>query len=620
MQLHHMLFIAVALGLAACQTTPVVKTPITTVAPDPVNTTPKPEPKPIAIDETPGSNPAVSTSLSILTTQSEQPGEPLPLIGVNAEWVAFQDGNGPWRVLEGSAGVYPFTVTNKAGKYGIAYICPKAPGGSVLVPPLTAPTLEMRLFTLAEIKAPRFGCNVPYQNPNQISPTTKTFRFSGDIKGLEATEFATIQTQNGSVFSDTSSIDPTNSYRRVLRQGTYSVIVGRRKKSASGYTDFTTPYNKVIVEQDFNLNADTVRDFDFSTQGFSPVQKTVKVVGVLKSEQLYLSGFTSYGTALVDLPNLKNYSADTAIGTLDVIPENLLGSDDVYAVRAYTNSSQGQDRTGRDIYKTGKTWPSSLTLPAVPVIQFRSETETTYARPNVKIDQIISSGDLIQLQFSEDAYTTTGQTTGRHVWNIAASGNWLNAAQTLIAPDFSGLSGWKSDWGFKKIADMGWFVSITRYDMPFQHVLAANDPIFQREATQAETLQLYKTINFSGSSLIHPTADKLRPEIVSAVPFYESPTAPVSTNIPLAYTKNFRIGFSEMMSKTSVIAAYQSDTLPADAVTLTWPPYTGDTVFDITPKALLEVGKTYSFTIGAAAQDLAGNSLVAKTFTFTVTN
>jgi Bacterial Ig-like domain len=599
MRIHHaLLTITMALGLAACQTTPNV---------------------PIAVDETPGSSPTSSATLTMLTVQPEQPGEPLPLIGTNVEWVAFQDGNGPWKVLEGSGGTYPFQVTNKAGKYGIVFVCPKPTGTPPYMPiPETAPTLEIRLFTLADVKAPRFGCNIPFQNPNQVSPNTKTVRFSGAIKGLEATEYATFQTQRGSVFSNTITIN--DSFSQMLPQGIYSVVVGKRNRSASGAADFTTPYSKVIIERDLNLNADTKLDFDFATQGFVPATKSLNFNGLQKDEQLYVGGGTLYGNATVGLSNYSSFPSGASSGTMAVIPESLLGPDDGYVVNSYTNGRQGQDQIGRSIFKSGKIWTSSLTLPAVPVVQFTMASEVPYARPNFKFDQTISVGDLMQLQLSEDTYAASGQTIGRHIWNIAASGNWFNAQQTFIAPDFSGLSGWNAGLGFKKIADMGWSVNVTNYNLPLQPLLILNDSVALRELKPEDQQKLYKTLNFSGSSLRHLTADKLRPEIVSASPFYESLTAPVNTNIPLEYTKNFRIVFGETMDKASVIAAYQSDTLPANAVTLSWPPYTGDTVLDITPKASLEVGKTYSFTIGAVAKDLSGNPLTTKTLTFTVTN
>src|SRR5215475_10311933 len=48
---------------------------------------------------------------------------------VNTDLVAFQDGDGPWQVATGAAGVYTATVTS--GRYGVFWACKRASDGAV---------------------------------------------------------------------------------------------------------------------------------------------------------------------------------------------------------------------------------------------------------------------------------------------------------------------------------------------------------------------------------------------------------------------------------------------------------------------------------------------------------
>jgi hypothetical protein len=597
--LARLLTITMALSLAACQTTPSVPTLI-------------------AVDETPGSSPNSSATLTMLTVQQEQPGEPLPLIGTNAEWVAFQDGNGPWKVLEGSGGTYPFQVTNKAGKYGIAFVCPKPTGTPPYTPiPETAPALEMRLFTLADVQVPRFGCNVPYPN-RSLSNQTKVY-FSGNIKGIESTESATLQLGTASS-GESIQVDANNQFFQQVPQGIYNVFAAKQDKPTVGNVNLTRRYNKVILQRDLNLNANTTRDFDFSSEGFVPDRKTVNMVGLQPGETWNIYGGLT--------GSIQAFPSDITSVALDAMPESLLGADGVHGVRTYTNGNRGADRFGRDVYKTSKTWPSSVTLPAMLAIQFKAGTVTS--GPSLQWDQVVSSDHALQMRLVEASYSTTGEITGQHTWQAVASGRWFNAGQRFVAPDFSGLTGWKSEWGFQKTTDLGWSVGIMQGNIAIPFYLSMNDAVIERELTAAERAQRLKSLNFSSSSFSHPVADKLKPEITEMVP-YTDPSSPpdsgdgssVSGN-PLPpvtiIPKGFQVRFSETMDTASVIAAYQSSILPANAVTFAWVSGLGqDRILQITPNLPLEKGKTYSFTVGAGAKDLAGNSIMtAKTYTYTV--
>jgi Bacterial Ig-like domain len=621
MRINALLTITLALGLAACQTTPIAKPPIVTVEPGPVDTTPKPDPKPdpkpVIADDAPGSSGVTTTALTMLTAQVEKPGEQLPLINLNAEWVAFQDGTGPWKVLEGTNGVYPFEVTNKAGKYGLAYVCPKQ--GTA---PAAAPQgLEMRLFTLADIRSPRVGCNVPSTGrpPGWQPPSKTTFKLSGTVKGLNVTESATAQVSSGLVGTGINvAMDGT--FSQALPEGKYNLLVAQLDKPTPGSTNPPiTKFKKMILERDLNLNADATRDFDFATQGFSPVTKTLTVNGLQAGDQGYSTVSTFLGTTQFSISSPGIFSSANPNVPIDVIPENQLQTGDVYGVQTYVNRKQGRDSSGNGVITSGQIWTSSITMPAVPIVQVTAEAELPYTRAKIMLEPLTNSA-MIKLQLVEDVYSTTSPLIYQRSWNVLASGSWFGISQSFTVPDFSTLTGWKPELGFQKLSDMGWIVAKIESNISLRYKLSSfGDSVAQREYTATEFTQDFQNLNAILTSFNHPTADKVKPIVANTIP--SNLVFGSTENITLANTKNLEIQFSEEMDPASVLAAYESISLPANNVTFSWKARFGqpNTILVITPNAVLTVGSTYSFTLGVGAKDISGNPLAAaKTFSFKV--
>jgi Bacterial Ig-like domain len=632
MRINGLLIITLALGLAACQTTPIAKPPIVTVEPGPVDTTPKPDPKPdpkpVIADDAPGSSGVTTASLTMLTSSpNEKQGEQLPLINSNAEWVAFQDGTGPWKVLEGTNGVYPFEVTNKAGKYGLAYTCPK-PAGSTSS---QLPNLEIRLFTLADLAMPRFGCNVAYTGrpPGWTPPSTTTFKLSGKVAGLETSETTMTQAFVGPVGTGIS-VGADGTFSQSFPQGKYNLMVGKTDKPAAGSTNPPSiKFKKIIFERDLNLNADTTRNFDFAIQGFSPVAKTVSFTGIQAGEQGYVNPVMIVGGSYVYLNSMMSggISAEFPSGSIDVFPENQLQTGDSYGMQLFVNGKQGRDYISKGIFSTGPTFISSFALPPVLTLQVTSEAPTPYVRPKVTLDQPLSNTGLVAIRLNEDVYDANTRIINQRSWSVMASGSWLGAKPSFTAPDFSGLTGWNTSLEFKNLNDLGWVVVRSDGDatLRFQRASLFNDDVARREYTGAEFAQDIQKFAMNLSSINRPTADKIKPIVTNTIPSDIGFTG--TWNIALANTKNLEIKFSEEMDIASVNAAYESTTLPKNSVTLSWKSaltgsvlQTPNSVLVVTPNAALTVGSTYSFTLGTGAKDISGNPLAdAKVFSFKVT-
>ncbi len=589
-----------ALSLVACQNTP-------------DNTT-----KPTS--EVPGSSSASKVSVTMLTTPAPVAGQPTTAtpapVGANAQWVAVQDGNGPWKVLEGTAGAYSFDVTNSAGKYGIAYVCPKPkpPAGSEPQTENPSSTLELKQFTLANANALRFGCNLYYNgSPFSPSPTAKKYKLSGKITGYEPTEDVAGQAMSFSYAG--FSPDAAGNYSTTLTADKYILFAGKRNKAAAGSVS-PERFKKLILIRDFNLDADKTQDFDFTTQGFDPVEKTLGIVGAQADEKVSYSSSMFLGTGALSFNG--NYAGilQAKSVALDFLPENKLVAEDSYFVQVTGNRTVGKDSRSRGVVISNKTWFGSVTLPKEINVGVKAFAQTPYVRPQLTLSNMPSSGLLGGSIYEEIPGTATQFTSNaRRAWSIYVSTQWLGNATTWTAPDFSGLTGWNEAWGFKNLADFGWGFGAAQMNKSLKLLRAVTgDPVANFDITKDDAIQLYTDLSYSASNMSHPSPDKTAPTITSATPISDGfiTTLPVDTK--------FEISFSEEMDQASVIAAYQSDTLPASSVNFSWKsPYTNAPLLTlvITPKAPLEPNKTYSFTIGTGAKDTSGNALqAAKTYTF----
>jgi hypothetical protein len=581
-----------AISLVSCQTTP-------------------------EISEVPGSSSPNKVTVTILTTPAPiPPATTTEPAAANAQWMVIQDGNGPWKVLEGAAGVYSFDVTNSAGKYGIAYVCPKPqpPAGSPVQPADPSSNLELKFFTLTNANTLRFGCNLNFfGSPFGPLPTVQKYKLAGKITGFDPTEDVSGQAASFSYAGFSPNVDGV--YNTSLATGTYNLFVGKRNKAAAGSLS-PERFKKLILLRDFNLDADKILDFDFTTQGFNPVEKTLGINGAQADEKISYSSAMILGTGPLNLTS--NYSGVPQANSvpLDFLPEDKLVAGDSYFAQVSGNRTLGKDTRSRTVVSSNKTWFNSVTLPQEINAEIKAFAQTPYVRPQLTLSNMPSNGLLNGFLYEEIPGTTTQfSSNARRSWQVYVSTQWLGGATSWIAPDFTGLTGWNETWGFKNLADLGWSLNASQMNKSFKFLRAvSNEPAANLDFTLDEAKQLYTDLNFSGSSIQHPSPDKTAPKVTYANPVSDTST----TTVPL--NAKFEINFSEEMDQASVIAAYQSDTLLTSSVDFTWKaPYTNGPLLTlvITPKTALALNKTYSFTIGTGAKDTSGNALqAAKTYTF----
>jgi Bacterial Ig-like domain len=507
----------------------------------------------------------------------------------------------------------------------------------------------MRLLTLADTKAPKFGCFVPrplgccYSTP----PTpSRTVKISGAVMGMKQTEFATIRTLWGSkLYVD----DHGRFNTKAIPNEPYNLLAYSSEHDIPDDPTSPVSVKKIVLERSLKSNQDAYLDIDFATQGFSPVKKTISVIGKRPDETrggmasgmfFDISGtdpdIYSLNLGILDLnPGVANFSlllpSDNASVQSTVLPEAQMRPGDGYEVSISANGQLGQDETHRYIRQRSKDWIAKVTLPTAPVQSVTAETGTAKIYPKIAFDKPFSSNDWVEMDLYESFYNPQGGPDGGLYLHILASGSWFGTNQSFTAPDF-GAAAENPDLGFKKLTNIGWGVNRISSSPP--RVLPSILSSHYGASPLNRFIFLYPWVTrfvfgssneeYQQSSINHSPMDRNLLQIQYTNP--KMSDSNLIVDVPINELKKMDIFFAKngagvVMDQASVIAAYQSDTLPVSAVKLSWQPATlGQTPqFVITPKTPLTVGKTYSFTIGTGAKDVNGNAFPqAKTFTFRV--
>jgi Bacterial Ig-like domain len=576
-----------ALGLTAC--------PVTEVKPP---------------SEDPGTGP--TKSITITTFAPETFGK--PATESNVAWLAVQDGNGAWKTVTGTVGKYAFDVTNSTGKYAFALACPvpTVPGGQ---PPVPSYSLELRFFTVAETTTPRVGCNL-FGSINPTPPTLRTL--SGTVSGVAATEDVSGQIYDPTFTVATSplplSVDAKGKFTTKVPDGTYTIMLTKRDKPTPPSALTTGSYSGIILERGVQVTADKIINFDFDTQSFKPVQKSIGVEGLGINESLTVTG----GVALDGYPITLVYK-DQKAGTVtlptsfDAFPEDKLTANDAFQVGISSSKMIKLDRKARGVGVIKRNLPTSVALPGEFEITGKLEAATPYARPTISWNKSLVGNGILGMRFYETVTKPNTSATGTRSWNISFSSGWVGAVKSFTIPDFSALTDWNADWGFKTYEDIGWFAQFVESQLTLQQGLAvfAGDSQASKDLAPSEFAKVFRDLNASFWSYSHAAADKTAPQIYATEPPLAEPGQFVST-VP-STTPSIVIRFSESMDKASVEAAYASANLPAANLNFVWSDLfsTPDATLTITPKVALAVGTTYSFTIGTGAKDISGNAMAA---------
>lgn len=350
----------------------------------------------------------------------------------NADFVAFQDGNGAWQVVSGAGGLYTLNITDSDGRYGVAIACVNGPDVEVYI--LHA--------TRAELSEITHECDEP---PSQSFVTV-----SGTVGGLGTDNWAQVFLGQGTGFT----YPGMGTYSLQTAPGTYDLIAVKYVGFEIGSVD------KVLIRRNVNATTDTTQNIDFdSAEAFAPEMHTVTVLGTA-GETVGSVTFRSNGKTVAALGTPYNTLRFAGVPT-----SRQVGND--FHVLSVTDF--GPQRVLRTVLRHFKA-PTDITV-ALPDAFTSPEVTTAATTPYARFTASWSAYPGAQayvLSYRSHHHETvpmgraqksSRQHGGSVSWVIGLSANWLGANSSYTLPDFSGLSGWNNAWGFPTGRFVEWTVT-----------------------------------------------------------------------------------------------------------------------------------------------------------------
>lgn len=338
-------------------------------------------------------------------------------IEANATWVAYQDGDGPWQVVDGLGGRYVFPIAS--GRYGVAIVCaPTEPGASKSTRVIHA--------LATELDTVRVRCTTAAHDAS----------VKGQVVGLAAGDDVAVAFATGSGYPTSA----TPSFTTKLVTGMSDVVLRRRNGTLVDYA--------IERAQSFGNGSQWAASVASDVPGASAA---AVVTGALASDAPFLAGwFTTAGGVTVG-----TYSP-----TLDAWwgpPASLLAANDVQAARVNAGSPNTDD--GRrsamayvhEVADVELPLPSPLAAPTILVAAKSPYVRLSATFPDVSGDAVLSVfhrvvggasvtwDERVTTGYLEAAGTTAFETTSLggvpgfdEAWGIAAGGtvSWLSTVAT----------------------------------------------------------------------------------------------------------------------------------------------------------------------------------------------
>lgn len=323
----------------------------------------------------------------------------------NADFAAYQDGNGAWQALSGASGSYTFPVTDAGKRYGLAMACSGTAG------PVSLTTVRIFHAVQSELPGVVFGCMKPVAG----------FAISGAITGGSVTTAASA--------AGVSASTATASYALAnVPGGTRDLLLAALP--ASG------PATKVVLDRATALAAPLTRDVDFGTEGFAPTSQTVTLANVPAGATG--SGEVDFFTSGATLAQTGSVTGTT--GAFWGIPVSSLVAGDVHVLRA-KNADAATPSATQEIDRWFVT-PADQTADFASIGPFgaaavTAPTTTPYALFQADFDN--AGVQLYQLTFRDPTRD----------WSVLVTPAWLGAGAThrYSLPDLTGVAGFAASWG-----------------------------------------------------------------------------------------------------------------------------------------------------------------------------
>lgn len=351
----------------------------------------------------------------------------------NTGLVAYQDGDGAWQVVSGTAGVYQLSVGS--GRYGLLAACERASDGATFV--------TLGYFAVSD-GLERFELDFC------TAGTAQTVTISGTVSGTASGE--DLWVSDG--ISASAGLFTTWMMQAVAGPG---VLIGMRRTSERPTAMLlqratfaaSATFNLNFANQFFPAESDLTLD---PTGGGTPFMQTHYVD-------------EAGGEHRIDF-------ARTAVTKYRVVPADRVGTG--MSLLQQIASGNGASRTVTRAFRSPMA--QTLTLPAAYLLPRAPEVVTRTPYPIVQATLPRRAGAL----YYALSYFTVNQKF--HSWELRYSAAWVNATPgtDLVSriPDFSSLAGWKASfaidtpggsWNASVVTGAARFLpGVARYGLPGQ--------------------------------------------------------------------------------------------------------------------------------------------------------
>lgn len=373
-----------------------------------------------------GGNDAGTTTGPVVTNQSGPVTVTLPAYGGYAYWMAYQDGDGPWKVAAPSGGGFSFQVDDKAGKYAVMLVQEaSSPSTSDLPPTVMAYHLTRAETASIDLR--------PRPDDGRMDYTAVQFTQQG------APASGTCAVALGSHASTTGQCDTLGSKR-------FSVPKDRMDAFAVHLND-SGAADALVIQRDLDMRFITAVNFDFTKAVALPTpSQTSALTGYVPA-----AGETLSHSAYLTSPSGRIRLAQGSQTSLSypLVPAGALRSNDTYVVSATARMVQGSVTARRSAsYQSATGAAQTLTLPpyASP-LALGVAPNGDAARPTMTWTPVTGSTQTNIFAWEQSG---TGPTL-----DFTFSAGWIGGARTVnyTAPDLTGL-GWKRSWNLKRRTQM----------------------------------------------------------------------------------------------------------------------------------------------------------------------
>jgi hypothetical protein len=336
-------------------------------------------------------------------------------LGGVIDWMAFQDGNGPWTPVAPVAGEFSFDLTSDRGAVAVV----QAPGGSPSITILHMTAEEMAILSEGEC----------FQGGE---PRTVT----GSVAGLDANDFANVTLGTAQRFLTPAAPDFTFT---LLPQGPLNLL-------ASQYSNVPPALDKIIIRRNLNpAHNDVLPVLDFgAAEAVAPVVNNLTINNIqgetTSAVVSYVLDNGNTGSLLYSEPEVSANPDRTYRG----VPASLYEAGDFHRLSAQATSAD-LSTTRSIVQYFGQATDRTLTLPdAIGPTPVTVASSAPYARLRIQYTPQPQYDSYYLAYFTQnDGFVT------RTVAENFSAGYLDGGSIDFTFPDFSGLTGWDDDWGLQ---------------------------------------------------------------------------------------------------------------------------------------------------------------------------